>query len=204
MSDETKKPEKKVAPTKAKAKSTKTSGNGSYEKRDRLFLVIIVAVVVIAIACIAFFTLNKKDNDVKDPNDNNQQQTQDPNQQPNNENNNSTDLSNTENVTVTNEGEKINNSEELAKEKTFDGMIIRDISLSAKGGLTSFFATVVNESGKDQTARPIQVIFTNNAGEESVLEAYLSDVKAGGTTYIDASTTEDLSNAHDFKIVEKQ
>ena len=118
--------------------------------------------------------------------------------------NGSTDLSNTENVVI--EGnKKTNNSSKLKEEKTYDGMKVKDIKLYSENGLTNFTATVENTSGEDKLNRPIQIVFTDeNGAETSVLPGYLGDVKAGEVTYIDASTTADLSNSYDCYIRNEQ
>lgn len=108
------------------------------------------------------------------------------------------DMNNVENVKIEN-GSKINNSEELLKEKTLIGLKFTNIKLVAENGLTNFTADVENVSGSNFVGRKVIIVFKNADGTEySRLEGYLPDIENGKTNKIDASTTADLSNAYDF------
>ena len=110
------------------------------------------------------------------------------------------DLNNTENAEITG-GVKQNTSSELAKEKTYNGMTIKNIKLIAEGGLTRFTATVENKTGDNYEGGLITIIFKNEDGSEySRLDTILPPIDAGKTNEIDAGTTADIANAYDFEI----
>lgn len=110
------------------------------------------------------------------------------------------DMSNTENAKVE-EGKKENTSDELLKEKTFGDYAVKDIKLYAQNGATYFKATVTNNSKEKYDAKPILITFLNKDGSDNAtLNAYIGDMPAGGTANINASTTQDLANAYNFKI----
>lgn len=109
-------------------------------------------------------------------------------------------MSNTENAKVE-EGKKENTSDELLKEKTFGDYAVKEIKLYAQNGATYFKATVTNNSKDKYDAKPIIITFLNKDGSEyATLNAYIGDMPAGGTANINASTTQDLANAYNFKI----
>ena len=108
-------------------------------------------------------------------------------------------MNNTQNAKVEN-GVKENVSEKLKEEKTFESLVIKDINLSAQGGVTRFTATVENKGG-DITDTMVVIRFVNEDGSDyAQLEVLIPTVKAGETTSIDASTTADIANAYNFTI----
>ena len=110
------------------------------------------------------------------------------------------DMENTVNVKIE-EGNKINNSSALLKEKNLLGMKISNIRLAAEKGMTNFTADVENISNEDFKEKEITIIFKNEDGSEyGRLPGYLPDIKSGESSRIDSSTTDDLSNAYDFII----
>lgn len=112
------------------------------------------------------------------------------------------DYTKVENVNVKN-NVKENNSKALLKEKDFEGMKVKDISLVASDGTTKFSATIENTSSNDFKNQKIVIIFKNKDGSEFArLNTYLGDIKVGNSAQINASTTSDYSNAYDF-VIEK-
>ncbi|MBQ9313663.1 MAG: hypothetical protein IJ220_01480 [Clostridia bacterium] len=110
------------------------------------------------------------------------------------------DMNNTENVKIQN-GEKVNSSEYLRKDKELFGLKITNIRLYTKNGLSNFNATVENTTEEDFEGRIVNLIFKKNDG--SILtnvEAVIPSIKAKGSTTINASTTEDITNALDVEI----
>lgn len=107
----------------------------------------------------------------------------------------------TENVKVSKDGIKTNNSKEFLKEKEFNGLIISNINFTSLKGLCTFTAKVDNKTGKKFEGTPVQIILKNNKNEQiDVLEAYIGQMEPDESTNIDASITSDMSNAYNFEI----
>lgn len=110
------------------------------------------------------------------------------------------DYNNTENAKVENDT-KENTSSKLKEEKTYEGMKIKDITLSAQGTTTCLKAVVENTSGKNFKGKMVEIHLTNKDGSEfSISDAYIADVESGKTTKITAYTAADIANAYDFSI----
>ena len=108
------------------------------------------------------------------------------------------DMNNTENAKIES-GVKENTSENISKDRKLGNLSITDIKLSAQDGVTSFTATVKNDSNKDFAGGIVQISFTNKDGSNyAELEAYIPEIVAGGTNAINAGTTADIANAYDF------
>lgn len=110
------------------------------------------------------------------------------------------DMNNTENAKIES-GVKENTSENISKDRKLGNLSITDIKLSAQDGVTSFTATVKNDSNKDFAGGIVKISFTNKDGSNyAELEAYIPEIVAGGTNAINAGTTADIANAYDFTI----
>lgn len=106
-----------------------------------------------------------------------------------------------ENVKVTTEGIKENISNKLKEEKKLEGMTIKEIKFQSKDNVTKFTATIDNTTLNDFKGTPVEIIFKNKNGEEiSRLAGYVNDTLKGAKSYIDASTTIDITEAYDFTI----
>ena len=110
------------------------------------------------------------------------------------------DMKNTENAKIKN-GVKENTSENVAKDRKVENLLITDIKLVAQDGVTSFTATVKNNSTKDFAGGIVKITFTNKDGSNyAELEASIPQITAGGINAINAGTTADIANAYDFTI----
>lgn len=164
-------------------------------KKIKKNILIILLVIIVLIIGIIF--INKKRN-IKE---NEQTITQ---EETNEFNVNLIDMNNTENAEIK-DGIKENNSQKLLAEREVQELQITDIRLKAENGISNFTATVKNNTGKDYPGGEIIIKFINKDGSPyAELEAYMPDVKNGGTNTIDASTTADIANAYDYTIEVKQ
>jgi len=183
-------------------KKVDTKKKVNMKKRDRMFIIIIGVVIVIAIiVCIMFaFGGKSKDNDgVTDNQTTNTEEGNTESTEP--QIDGQIDYTKNENVKINN-NVKENNSQALLKEKTFEGMKVKDIKLTASEGTTKFLANVENTSSTDFVAQRVVIVFKNKDGSEfDRLDTYLGDIKVGAKAEIDATTTSDLSNAYDFEVV---
>ena len=109
-------------------------------------------------------------------------------------------MDNKENAKIEN-GEKINSSKTLRKDKTVSGLKLTKIQIHTEKGLSYFNATVENTAQEDFERKAINLKFKKSDG--SVLAnvgAVIPTIKAGGKGTINASTTQDIANANDFEI----
>lgn len=166
-------------------KETKETMVNNFGKAKVVLIVIIAIIVVAIIATIIYFAVK------------NNKETDEQNSQ---KENSLIDMNNTENAEII-EGNKQNTSEALVQNKVYEGMTITGINLSVYNGMSSFTATVENTSEKDYEGGIVVLIFTNQDGSEYArLEASIPEVKKGESTFIDAGTTSDITNAYDFRI----
>ena len=162
------------------------------QKNKKLIAIIILVILVIAIIAIyciikTNLTKNDKSSSIKESQEGSL-----------------IDLSKTENVKIEN-NEKENISKELKKEKTYEGMKIKDIQLKTNEGVTQFTANIENSSGKDFPGETIVIHFTNKDGNEyALLNGIIPSIANGESNSIIASTTEDVSNAYNFSIQKNQ
>lgn len=161
-------------------------------KKKGIIIAIVVAIIAILIGVGVYYYI------VTNNVNNNTGETQEEPQQEDN----LMDYNNTENVKIENET-KINNSTELSKEKTFFGLKLTNIKLVGQDGMTTFTADVQNTSGKDYEGKSVTIVLKNQDGTEySRLPGFMPSVKNGEATKIEASTTDDITNAYDFTIEE--
>lgn len=162
--------------------------------RDLIILISIAVVIIVAIIVVVIVVNSNKPNENANVNNNT----------PNVNAPVSTESSSKDNVEVSSDGTKINNSKKLAENKTFEGLVIKNISLHSNAGQTTFTATVENNTGADVAGKPINIVFLDKSGAEiKVLNTYLGSVKNGKTNTINAGSTIDLSNAYDFVVKNK-
>lgn len=158
-------------------------------KEKKKLILIIAVILIIAMIAIYFISSNKEKENTNIPNGENTQ-----------DGIGLIDMNNTQNVNIVN-GEKQNNSENLLKDREFDGLLIKEIQLYTKNGMTEFTAKVINDTGKDFPGKIVNLKFTNEDGSDyAQLEVYMPEIKAGGTNFINAATTADIANAYDFSI----
>lgn len=105
------------------------------------------------------------------------------------------------NIKTLEDGSKENISIKIKEEKTFEGLIIKDVKFTTKNGETTFTAKVENKSDKAFKASPVTIIFTDKDGKELwQLGAYIDDTVKGSETLINAIANADISDAYDYTI----
>lgn len=160
-------------------------------KNKKKTILIIIIVLIIAIAGIIYFVYKniKKE---EAPNDNEIETNQDDHPL--------IDMSNTENINII-EGEKQNNSVHILSERRYEGLLITEVQLATENGISKFSAKVVNDTETDFSGK---IVILNFFGEDGFcfadMEAYIPEIKAGRTNYINAATTADIVNAYDYII----
>lgn len=95
----------------------------------------------------------------------------------------------------------INISDELKKEKEFQGMIIKDINISRENGITNLTANIENNTENKFEEREIKIIFQNEDNTQiSILKTKLKTIEKGETAELNISTSLDLTQAYNFRI----
>lgn len=109
-----------------------------------------------------------------------------------------------ENVKELENGTKVNTSEELAKNKTLEGLEITNMQLKENGGISKLVADVKNPTQQDKESMKVKVEILDETGKTVVtLKGKIDPVKAGKTVKLNMAVTADVVNAHDFRITKE-
>lgn len=107
-------------------------------------------------------------------------------------------------VTEIEDGVKLNTSIKLNEAKEVDGLLITNIQLTTKSGITTLLADVINTSGVKTDLKTVEITLLNKDGEDLIdLTGIISGLEPGATTQLNISTTSDYINAYDFRITSK-
>lgn len=176
------------------AKGNNKTSNVKENKKVNLKAIAILIIIVAIVITTIFIIQNNKH---KDGEENNNEEAYLGNPE---DNMGLIDMNNLENAQIS-EGIKQNTSENVAKDRTLEGLKITEIKLSAENGISNFTATVTNNTGTDFAGGIATIVFTNQDGSEyATLEVFVPEVKNGQTNTINAGTTTDIANAYDFTI----
>lgn len=146
--------------------------------------IILGIIFIVIIAIIIYFIINKKTNDI------------DINKYP--------DINGTENIQKNDNGSSENISNKIKEDKGYDGYKISGATLTYNNGVTTFKAIIKNVSKGDLIGGLIDIVLLNKQGEEvSKISTYIRNLKADEVMEIDASITQNVVNAYDYKLVSK-
>lgn len=102
------------------------------------------------------------------------------------------------------DGIKVNTSKAMNTSKTLDGLLISNIQLSNRSGMTSFLADVTNNTDKSTSVKTVEITLLSYNGEEMAkLTGIINALNPGETTELNIATTSDYVTAYDFTITEK-
>lgn len=106
-------------------------------------------------------------------------------------------------ITIMEDGTKVNTKEKLNEAKSINGLLVSNIQLTEKDGVTTLLANVTNKGEKKTEFKRLKIVFLDENGNDiSSATAFLSPLEVGETTQLNASTTSNYINAYDFKIEE--
>ncbi len=165
--------------------------SGRHNKKIKAFLIIMILAIIVGATI--YIKSHKKEN-IEDKTNNHISTEEMKEQAP------LIDMNNTENAKIEN-GEKVNLSENLKKEKKISGLKITNIKLHTESGISYFNAIVENISEKDYAGGIVNLKFKKS--DDSVLanvEASIPAIKVKGKGLINASTTADIVNAADVEL----
>lgn len=101
------------------------------------------------------------------------------------------------------DGTKLNTRTKLNEAKSVNGLLVSNIQLTEKDGMTTLLANVTNKTETRTEFKRLKIIFLDENGNEiSSATAFLNPLEAGETTQLNASATSNYINAYDFKVVE--
>lgn len=160
------------------------------KNKKKIMIIIVIVLIIAIVGGIYFVSKNIKKSKIE-----NNSKTEN-----NQEEYSLIDMENTENVNII-DGEKQNNSVQILSERRYEDLLITEIQLATENGISKFSAKVVNNTEKDF---PGKIVVLNFINEDRIafakMEAYIPEIKAGGTNSINAATTADIVNAYDYII----
>ena len=105
-------------------------------------------------------------------------------------------------IEVVSENIKVNTSKKLKEDKIFGIYKLTNINLQYTTQGTELTADVETTSTENISGKNIKIEFYNNKGDVvSIMGGYMPQVKPGQTTTLSISTTADVTNAYDFKMI---
>ena len=107
-------------------------------------------------------------------------------------------------VQLLEDGSKLNISEKLRENKKIDGLVLKDIQLTCKNGVTTLLTNVENTSKEKSKQKVVEVTLVDENKEKIyTLQGIIEEIEASGTKQLNCSITADFANAYDFTIKEK-
>lgn len=102
------------------------------------------------------------------------------------------------------DGIKVNKSSKLNEAKLVNGLLISNIQLTEKGGMTTLLADVTNKNEQKTNFKKLKIILLDeNENEIATMVAFVNGIEVGETTQLNASTTSNYIKTYDFKVVEE-
>lgn len=162
-------------------KSNKTN------RKNNLIKFILIIIVLIIISIIIALVLNRN-KDKEQINNNNETNT----------------LKEESYIEEIEDGVKINKSSKLNEVKEINGLLITNIQLTTKDGMTTLLADVQNNSGAKTDVKTLQITLLNKDGSElTTVTGIVNGLEIGETTQLNIAMTSDYVNAYDFRVSEK-
>ena len=107
-------------------------------------------------------------------------------------------------VQLLEDGSKLNISEKLRENKKIDSLVLKDIQLTYKNGVTTLLTNVENTSNKKVEQKVVEVtLIDENKEKIYTLQGIIEEIEVGEIKQLNCSITADFVNAYDFTIKEK-
>ena len=152
------------------------------KNNNKKIIIILVIAVILIIAVVTIYLINKGGN--LGENENNQTENQVESY-----------------VQEVEDGVKVNTSTAMNTSKTLGNLLITNIQLSNRSGMTSFLADVKNNGTEVTPVKTIQITLISYEGEElAKLTGVINSLEPGETTELNIATTSNYITAYDFKI----
>lgn len=102
------------------------------------------------------------------------------------------------------DGISINKSIKLNEAKLVNGLLISNIQLTEKDGMTTLLADVTNKTEQKTELKKLKIVLLDESGNEiAAMTAFINAINAGETTQLNTSTTSNYIKAYDFNVVEE-
>mgnify|MGYP005780196769 CR=1 FL=1 len=102
-------------------------------------------------------------------------------------------------------GDKVNTSEALKKEREELGYYVSNITLERKDAQTVFKINLTNRSGENKPGRLVDIVFIGKDGqEEARMALYIREMNAGASIETQATINNDFTNVYDFRLEARQ
>lgn len=184
------KPKKKEV-KKVKEGTNKKATNNQPKKTMRKSekrLILILVIITIIVTAIYFVIKNKNKIEELDGNNSN---TQMQNQSQ-------------ENISILEDGTKLNISNKIKETKKIDGLEFTDMEITEKDNVTVILANIKNTTNEIKGNYPINIKVVDKDSKEIIsISGYVGEVKPNQLITFNASATFDFSNAYDIIITKK-
>ena len=102
-------------------------------------------------------------------------------------------------------GNKVNTSEALKKEREELGYYVSNITLERQEAQTVFKLNLTNKTSTEMPGKLVDIVFIGkNREEEARMALYIRNIKAGETITTQATINNDFTNVYNFKLEERQ
>ena len=162
----------------------------SRSKRNLQLISIIIAIIAIVIVIAIIVNINKKKDNTNENKltnsvvDEKEQKVEE------------------KNIMELSDGTKLNVISKLNENKILGDLVIKDIQLTYKDGVTNLLTTVENIKKEKIPMTNVAIQLLDESGKEIyTLNGIIEETKAGETAKLNCSITADFANVYDFKIV---
>lgn len=182
--------------------------NKGLVKKKKIFFVILVILIMVAILLIIVNSKNNKElktevektEEIEEVQNNTASLETEVN--PNSSIEDNPSIEGNDYIEVVSENIKVNTSKKLKEDKIFGIYKLTNINLQYTTQGTELTADVENTSTETVSGKNIKIEYYNNKGNVvSIMGGYMPQVKPEQTTTLSLSTTADVTNAYDFKII---
>lgn len=151
-----------------------------------IWLILFIVVVILALTIIVNNIKQNKNNNV----DNQKQSVQQEEQNKQEE----------KYVVVLDDDTKVNTSNKIKEEKQLGNLILKDIKVTYKDGITNVLANIQNNGEKTETANLKITFLDENNNEIYTMTGIIESIEAGQTGKLNSSITADFANCYDIKV----
>lgn len=110
------------------------------------------------------------------------------------------DFTITDNAMVEN-NTKTNTSEKIKKDKKYEGLVFKEVTLVGRDNMTTFTAKIKNDSKDDFKSKDVTITFFKNDNTTiTTRKLTIPDIKANETTEVTVNMEEDVANAYDYTV----
>lgn len=153
------------------------------KKNNKKIIIILAIAVILIIAVIAIYLINKRSRQDETSNTQNEVESY---------------------VQEVEDGVKLNTSTAMNTSKTLGNLLITNIQLTNRSGMTNLLAEVVNNSDEATPLKTVEITLLSYDGEElAKLTGVINSLEPGESTELNIATTSNYITAYDFRIEEK-